>query len=105
MSKKRFFVPLEFKSDSVSEVTTIYTNLLNRVLPPTPADLRAWILQWSELEAVLSEESARRYVAMTCNTQDEEIAKAYAYYIENIDPIMSEFGDKLRQYGGGAVQY
>lgn len=97
MSKNRFFVPLEFKSDSISEVTTIYTNLLNRVLPPTPADLRAWILQWSELEAVLSEESARRYVAMTCNTQDEEIAKAYAYYIENIDPIMSEFGDKLRQ--------
>ena len=56
-----------------------------------------WILKWSELGSVLAEVSSRRYVAMTVNTQDEAAAKAYEDFVGNIDPVMSEFDDKLNK--------
>ena len=49
-------------------------------------DMEAWILNQSEMGAALNEEYARRYIAMTCNTEDEAIEKAYLHYIENIHP-------------------
>ena len=52
---------------------------------------------WSELESVLGEVSCRRYVAMTCNTADADAAKAYEDFVENIQPIMNEYDDKLNK--------
>src|SRR5688572_25311730 len=49
-------------------------------------DLEEWILQGSELSAALDEESSRRYIAMTCNTDDSEAEKAYLHFVENIEP-------------------
>ena len=68
---KRSFVPENFNVDNVGEVKGLYQSLLNEDVANTPEALRAWILKWSELGSVLSEVSCRRYVAMTCNTQDE----------------------------------
>ena len=34
------------------------------------AELERWLLDWSELSAALDEESSRRYIAMTCHTNN-----------------------------------
>jgi oligoendopeptidase F len=50
------------------------------------AELEEWILHWGELSAALDEESTRRYVAMTCHTDNEQAEKAYLHFVERIEP-------------------
>ena len=97
MMKKRIFVPENFNSDNATEVSDLYKSLESAQIKENKEALREWILKWSELESVLAEVSSRRYVAMTMNTKDEKAASDYASFIENIDPIMNEYGDLLRK--------
>jgi len=48
--------------------------------------LERWLLDQNELAACLDEESAKRYVASTCHTDDAEIEAAYLHFIEQIEP-------------------
>ncbi|MBR2307964.1 MAG: M3 family oligoendopeptidase [Fibrobacter sp.] len=93
----RTYVPENLNVDDTHEVSKLYRLLLQREIPVDSAKLRQWILDWSELESVLGEVSCRRYVAMTCNTADEKAAKAYTDFVENIQPIMNEYDDKLNK--------
>ena len=93
----RRYVPENLNVDDTHEVSKLYRHLLQREIPVDSAKLRQWILDWSELESVLGEVSCRRYVAMTCNTADEKAAKAYTDFVENIQPIMNEYDDKLNR--------
>lgn len=52
-----------------------------------------WLLDWGELSAALDEESNRRYIAMTCHTEDAEAERAYLHFIETVDPEL-----KARQF-------
>jgi len=52
----------------------------------TLADLERWLLDWAELSAALDEESSRRYIAMSCHTDNAEAEKAYLHLVEQIDP-------------------
>jgi oligoendopeptidase F len=52
----------------------------------TPADLERWLLRGSELAAALDEESGRRFIAMTCHTDNAEAERAHLHYIEEIEP-------------------
>ena len=94
---KRTFVPENFNPDNEKDVSNLFQALLQRDIPNKVEALRQWILDWSELESVLGEVSCRRYVAMTCNTADEKAAKAYTDFVENIQPIMNEYDDKLNK--------
>lgn len=93
----RTYVPENLNVDDTHEVSKLYRHLLQREIPVDSAKLRQWILDWSELESVLGEVSCRRYVAMICNTADEKAAKAYTDFVENIQPIMNEYDDKLNK--------
>ena len=50
------------------------------------AELERWLLDWSELNAALDEESSRRYIAMTCHTDNADAEKAYLHFVENVEP-------------------
>ena len=50
------------------------------------AALERWLLDWSELNAALDEESSRRYIAMTCHTDNTDAEKAYLHFVENVEP-------------------
>ena len=93
----RNFVPNDLNPDDSRAVSALYQSLLQRDIPVDATKLRQWILDWSELESVLGEVSCRRYVAMTCNTADEKAAKAYTDFVENVQPIMNEYDDKLNK--------
>ena len=94
---QRNFVPNDLNPDDSRAVSALYQSLLQRDIPIDSAKLRQWIMDWSELESVLGEVSCRRYVAMTCNTADENAAKAYTDFVENVQPIMNEYDDKLNK--------
>ena len=50
------------------------------------AALEAWLDNYSEVNAALSENSARTYIAMTCQTDDPVREKAYLQLVEQVDP-------------------
>ena len=60
-----------------------------------PKDLEQWLLDYSELDAALNEEHSRLYIAMTCNTANEAASKAYLTFIEEIEPQLKQWNDKL----------
>ena len=95
--KKRNFVPENLNPDDEKEISRLYRSLLQRDIPVNNDKLRQWILDWSELESVLGEVSCRRYVAMTCDTRDEKASKAYEQFVENIQPLMIEYDEKLNR--------
>ncbi len=94
---ERYFVPNDLNPDNEKQISELYRKLLLRDIPVDTAKLRQWIMDWSELNSVLSDVNCRRYVAMTCNTQDEKAAKAYNDFVENIQPVMNEYDDKLNK--------
>ncbi len=63
----------------------------------TVEDFERWLLNWGELTAALDEESTRRYIAMTCHTDDPDIEKAYLEFVEHIEPQVKPGQFKLAQ--------
>jgi oligoendopeptidase F len=50
------------------------------------AELERALLDWSELSAALDEEASKRYIAMSCHTDNPEAEKAYLHFVENVEP-------------------
>ena len=63
----------------------------------TPAELQDWLLDWGELNAAVDEESSKRYIAMTCHTENAEAEKAYLHFVERIEPLIKPRHFKLAQ--------
>lgn len=82
--------------DEWAQIEAIY-ELLEKEIEAVASveDLMGWLERRSEFDAVLSEEASRRYVAMTCATGDEEKKKAFLSFVENIEPKISPWSDKL----------
>jgi len=86
----------ESRTFTAEETKNLFEKLEQREIS-NAQDLRKWILDWSKLSSVLAEESARRYVAMTCDTTNKPAAEAYEFFVSNIDPVISEKDEKLQK--------
>ncbi len=86
-AKPRRFVPQNAGLGDWPQITPLFDQLENRATQIKNAtELEAWLVDWSELSAALDEEASRRYIAMTCHTDNADAEKAYLYFVENIDP-------------------
>lgn len=77
-------------------VRPYYDDLLNRSIVDAD-DLRQWFLDRSELESYLSENFAWRYIRMTCDTANATLVSDLNFFIEQIQPAMSAYGNDLDQ--------
>ncbi len=68
------------------------------------AQLQEWLLDWGELAAALDEESSKRYIAMTCQTDNPEAESAYLHFVERIEPLVKPRQFKLAQLYVGHPQ-
>ena len=85
--KVRTFVPQTIDLGDWPQIAPLFDQLEKRAAQcKFAADLERWLLDWSELTAALDEESSRRYIAMTCHTDNAEAEKAYLYFVENVEP-------------------
>ncbi len=85
--KPRQFVPAQLDLGDWSKLAPLFDQLETRVAAASSvADLEAWLLAWGELTAALDEESSRRYIAMTCHTENADAEKAYLQFVELIEP-------------------
>ena len=85
--KPRRFVPGQIDLGDWAQLAPLFDKLQSRAAEcKSIAELENWVLDWSELSAALDEESSKRYIAMTCHTDNVQAEKAYLHFVEKIDP-------------------
>ena len=85
--KPRRFMPNDIDFGDWTQVAPVFERLESRAPECKSLDeLERWIIDWSEVSAALDEESAKRYIAMTCHTDDAQAEKAYLHFVEKIEP-------------------
>jgi oligoendopeptidase F len=86
--RPRRFVPAAIDLGDWAQMAPLFDKL-----EQPAADRERWLADWSELTAALDEEACRRYIAMTCHTDDSDAERAYLHFVETIEPQL-----KLRQF-------
>ena len=85
--RPRQFLPLLIDLGEWGQIAPLFDQLETRAPQcPTVAELERWLVDWSELGAALDEEAGRRYIAMTCHTDNAEAEQAYLHFVENVEP-------------------
>jgi oligoendopeptidase F len=93
---ERKFLPDSFPVTSWDVLKPYFDNLIERTLDSV-ASLRQWFRDRSELESVISEDLAWRYINMTCYTENEEFSKRYEDFVVNIQPKIAPVSDQLNK--------
>jgi len=92
----RTFVPQNLTIEKWEDLAPFFKDLQERpILSST--DLKNWLKELSELEAVIEEDGAWRYIRMTIDTTDEEIAARYKTFVTEIQPHLAAIGDALNK--------
>ena len=84
-SYPRKFVDRNETLDALHRIQPYFRILRERCLDSVQ-ELEQWLLDCSELAAVIGEVRTDRYVQMTCHTDDENLRLKYLDFVENIDP-------------------
>jgi oligoendopeptidase F len=96
--RPRRFIPEKLDLGDWSQIAPWFDKLEARAPQcRTAAALQRWLLDGSELSAALDEESARRYIAMTCHTENAAAEAAYLHFVEQIEPQLKPRQFKLAQ--------
>ncbi|MFP4091708.1 MAG: M3 family oligoendopeptidase [Cyclobacteriaceae bacterium] len=92
--KPRTFLPEDFKVTDWPAVKPYFDDLLERDFNSV-ADLKQWFRDRSELESILSENLAWRYIRMTCDTANKEIREKYNEFITQIQPKIEPLSNEM----------
>lgn len=93
---ERTFLPDHFTVDKWENVEQYFIDLEHRSID-TKAEFEKWISDQSELEAVISEDLAWRYIKMTIDTKDKELADGYAFFVKEIQPHLEPYSFRLNK--------
>lgn len=87
----RQFVPANINLGNWKELNPLFKKLEEQLdTSSTAENLEQVILNWEELSAAIAEEGSKRYIAMTCQTEDKDAEKAYLEFVEKIEPEEKE---------------
>ena len=92
----RHYLPEDFLGKDWSDIEPFFQELQNRELISAD-ELERWLLDRSELESVLSEDLAWRYIRMTCDTQDATRAEAFQYFVNEVEPQVAPHDHALNE--------
>ena len=90
----RKFVPEDLIIDSWDKIKSLFDNLVEREIS-SASELEKWMLDQSELSAVLEEDMAWRYIKMNIDTTDEELGERFSFWIKEISPNTAPYSHKL----------
>lgn len=90
----RRFVPVDLVMKGREEAEQLLGRL-EKIEIGDREKLMEWLLNWSESVAVIDEFCTRRYVAMTCHTDDEQISDDYLYVVREVEPLVTKLSHQL----------
>lgn len=91
---KRLFLSDNLEIKEWGDIAPFFLDLEKREIKSVN-DLEKFLKDRSELEAVLEEEAAWRYIKSTCDTQNKEIAESFEYFISKIEPEINKQSNVL----------
>lgn len=86
----RTFLPEALILSSWTQIKPYFEDLNKREIGSV-ADLKKWLQDRSELEAVLEEDMAWRYIKMNCDTTDPELQSSFQFFVQNISPKIAPY--------------
>ncbi len=92
----RHFVSELLSIAAWSDLLPYYQDLSERELTCVE-DLKAWMRDRTELEAILEEDQAWRYIKMNIDTRDDARKQAYTFLVEEILPHIAPFDHALNK--------
>jgi oligoendopeptidase F len=92
----RQFLSDDFTITNWEALKPYFDELLNRSIDSV-TDLEKWFRDRSEVESVVSEDFAWRYINMTCYTDNKEYSKRYEDFVVNIQPQIAPVSDQLNK--------
>jgi oligoendopeptidase F len=92
----RQYLPKDYKITAWKTLEPFFENLLSFEIHSL-SDYERFLQNVSELESVVSEDLAWRYIKMTCDTNNQELEAAYLDFVTNIQPHIAPYEDKLNQ--------
>jgi oligoendopeptidase F len=92
----RRYLPEDFTVTDWAAIEPFFAELRDRAIG-SGAELERWLLDRSELESVLSEDLAWRYIRMTCDTQDQQRSEAFQYFVSEIEPQVAPHDHALNE--------
>jgi len=93
---KRTFLDKDFNVQTWDSIKPFFEQLLSRDINSVQ-DLKQWLLDRSELESVLSEDLAWRYIRMTGDTANQELVNAFNFFIAEIQPHVAPYTNALNK--------
>lgn len=94
----RHFVPANIDLGDWPQIEPLFAQLEARAARcDSVSALEQWLLDGGELGAALSEEGSKRYIAMSCHTDNPEAETAYLHFVENIEPRLKPLQFKLSE--------
>jgi oligoendopeptidase F len=81
----RSYIPFDLEINSWEDIEKYFNDLLTRNIHKTE-DLEKWLINRSELEAVLEEDMAWRYISMSCDTANRSLSERFNDFALNIEP-------------------
>ncbi len=93
---ERKFVPKDFVLTNWEAAEPYFKNLLDRHLN-SKIELEQWLLDMSELEAVINEEACWRQIKMTCDNENKTLEDAFNYFCLEIQPQIQPYSDALNK--------
>ena len=94
--KERQFVPTNLIIDSWSTIEPFYKKLAERTIPNV-TELKKWLVDLSELEAIVNEDASWRYIKMTCDNTNETLVNNYNFFLNEIEPKMAPYNDTFNK--------
>lgn len=94
-NNKRSYVPSDIQI-TWENLEPLFRELQNRPIE-SKQTLEQWMQDRSELDAVLEEDFAWRYIRMTCNTADENLLKEFQYFASEIEPKIAPISNELNR--------
>ena len=90
----RTFLPEDLSIKNWAQIETYFEDLNTRAIDSVE-DLKKWMQDRSELEAVLEENMAWRYIKMNIDTTDPELQKSFQFFVQNISPNIAPYAHGL----------
>jgi oligoendopeptidase F len=93
---KRYFLNEDLSIQAWEDLKPYFDDLLSRELNGLE-EFERWLSDRSELDAVLEEDLAWRYIRMSIETSNEERSSAYTFFVTKIQPELAPLEDALNR--------
>jgi oligoendopeptidase F len=91
----RRWLPVDTALETWDQIEPWYQKLMDRPIA-SAQDLEAWVVDGGELNAAVDEVGVKRYIAMTCQTDDPEREAAHLAYVREIEPKLKPIQFAIR---------